>query len=187
MGSYGAGSSVVNEYNYKENYYSTNIYSDYFKQYESGHYFKVMAGFNAELYKTRSLSGQKNTLISNSVPTLNTATESPTTSGGYAHNGVAGFFGRINYNYKERYLIELNGRYDGSSRFINDKSWGFFPSLSVGWNIAREDFFRNIADKAHIDVLKLRGSWGSWVIRILRMHGILSIRRCHKALIITGW
>lgn len=88
-GSYGAGSSVVNEYNYKENYYSTNIYSDYFKQYESGHYFKVMAGFNAELYKTRSLSGQKNTLISNSVPTLNTATESPTTSGGYAHNGVA--------------------------------------------------------------------------------------------------
>ena len=89
-GSYGAGSSVVNEYNYKENYYSTNIYSDYFKQYESGHYFKVMAGFNAELYKTRSLSGQKNTLISNSVPTLNTATESPTTSGGYAHNGVAG-------------------------------------------------------------------------------------------------
>ena len=107
-GSYGAGSSVVNEYNYKENYYSTNIYSDYFKQYESGHYFKVMAGFNAELYKTRSLSGQKNTLISNSVPTLNTATESPTTSGGYAHNGVAGFFGRINYNYKERYLIELN-------------------------------------------------------------------------------
>ena len=84
-GSYGAGSSVVNEYNYKENYYSTNIYSDYFKQYESGHYFKVMAGFNAELYKTRSLSGQKNTLISNSVPTLNTATESPTTSGGYAH------------------------------------------------------------------------------------------------------
>lgn len=80
-GSYGAGSSVVNEYNYKENYYSTNIYSDYFKQYESGHYFKVMAGFNAELYKTRSLSGQKNTLISNSVPTLNTATESPTTSG----------------------------------------------------------------------------------------------------------
>lgn len=186
-GSYGAGSSVVNEYNYKENYYSTNIYSDYFKQYESGHYFKVMAGFNAELYKTRSLSGQKNTLISNSVPTLNTATESPTTSGGYAHNGVAGFFGRINYNYKERYLIELNGRYDGSSRFINDKRWGFFPSLSVGWNIAREDFFRNIADKAHIDVLKLRGSWGSWVIRILRMHGILSIRRCHKALIITGW
>ena len=112
-GSYGAGSSVVNEYNYKENYYSTNIYSDYFKQYESGHYFKVMAGFNAELYKTRSLSGQKNTLISNSVPTLNTATESPTTSGGYAHNGVAGFFGRINYNYKERYLIELIGRYDG--------------------------------------------------------------------------
>ena len=159
-GGYGAGQSAVNEYNYKENYYSTNIYSDYFKQFDNGHYFKVMVGFNSELYKTRNLSGQKNTLITSSIPTLNTATESPTTSGGYAHNGVAGFFGRINYNYKERYMLELNGRYDGSSRFINDKRWGFFPSLSAGWNIANEPFFRDIAEKAQINTLKLRGSWG---------------------------
>lgn len=46
--------------------------------------------------------------------------------GGYAHNAVAGFFGRINYNYKDRYMVEANGRYDGSSRFIGDKRWGFF-------------------------------------------------------------
>ncbi|WP_374044379.1 SusC/RagA family TonB-linked outer membrane protein [uncultured Mediterranea sp.] len=159
-GSYAAGASRVNEYSYKENYYSTNIYTDYFKQFDSGHYFKVMVGFNSELYKTANLTGQKNTLISNSVPTLNTATESPTTSGGYAHNGVAGFFGRINYSYKDRYMVEVNGRYDGSSRFIGDKRWGFFPSFSLGWNIAREDFFAGIAEKARIDMLKLRGSWG---------------------------
>lgn len=159
-GSYAAGASRVNEYSYKENYYSTNIYTDYFKQFDSGHYFKVMVGFNSELYKTANLTGQKNTLISTSVPTLNTATESPTTSGGYAHNGVAGFFGRINYSYKDRYMVEVNGRYDGSSRFIGDKRWGFFPSFSLGWNIAREDFFAGIAEKARIDMLKLRGSWG---------------------------
>ena len=87
------------------------------EEFDSGHYFKVMVGFNSELYKTANLTGQKNTLISNSVPTLNTATESPTTSGGYAHNGVAGFFGRINYSYKDRYMVEVNGRYDGSSPF----------------------------------------------------------------------
>lgn len=119
-----------------------------------------MVGFNSELYKTANLTGQKNTLISNSVPTLNTSTESPTTSGGYAHNGVAGFFGRINYSYKDRYMVEVNGRYDGSSRFIGDKRWGFFPSFSLGWNIAREDFFAGIAEKARVDMLKLRGSWG---------------------------
>lgn len=157
---YSAGASRVNEYNYKENYYSTNIYSDYFKQFENGHYFKVMVGFNSELYKTRNINARKNTLISNSVPTINTATESPDASGGYAHNAVAGFFGRINYNYKDRYMVELNGRYDGSSRFIGDKRWGFFPSFSLGWNVVKEDFFQDIAEKANINMLKLRGSWG---------------------------
>ena len=62
------GLSQVNEYSYKENYYTTNIYSDYFKQFDSGHYFKVMAGFNSELYKTRYVQAQKSTLISSSVP-----------------------------------------------------------------------------------------------------------------------
>ncbi|EXZ70618.1 SusC/RagA family TonB-linked outer membrane protein, partial [Bacteroides fragilis] len=66
------GLSQVNEYSYKENYYTTNIYSDYFKQFDSGHYFKVMAGFNSELYKTRYVQAQKSTLISSSVPTINT-------------------------------------------------------------------------------------------------------------------
>ena len=126
------GLSQVNEYSYKENYYTTNIYSDYFKQFDSGHYFKVMAGFNSELYKTRYVQAQKSTLISSSVPTINTATEDPKAWGGYAHNAVAGFFGRINYNYKDRYMVEANGRYDGSSRFIGDKRWGFFPSFSAG-------------------------------------------------------
>lgn len=154
------GVSEVNEYSYKENYYTTNVYSDYFKQFKSGHYFKVMAGFNSELYKTRSLQGQKTTLISTSVPTINTATDDPKTWGGYAHNAVAGFFGRINYNYKDRYMVEANGRYDGSSRFVGDKRWGFFPSFSAGWNVAQEPFFENIAQKANIGTLKLRASWG---------------------------
>lgn len=64
----------------------------------------------------------------------------------------------INYNYKERYLLEINGRYDGSSRFIGDKRWGFFPSFSAGWNVSREPFWR---DLEHIvNNFKIRGSWG---------------------------
>ena len=94
------GLSQVNEYSYKENYYTTNIYSDYFKQFDSGHYFKVMAGFNSELYKTRYVQAQKSTLISSSVPTINTATEDTKAWGGYAHKAIAGYIGRINYKIK---------------------------------------------------------------------------------------
>ncbi|MCD7936687.1 MAG: SusC/RagA family TonB-linked outer membrane protein, partial [Tannerellaceae bacterium] len=66
-------------------------------------------------------------------------------------------FGRINYNYKERYLLEANFRYDGSSRFASGHRWGFFPSFSAGWRISEEAFMKDIS---FIDNLKLRGSWG---------------------------
>lgn len=88
---YAPGASRVDEYSWKENYYTTNIYSDYLKSFSSGHYFKVMVGFNAELYKTRNISAQKNTLITPSVPTLNTATGEANASGAYNHTAVAGF------------------------------------------------------------------------------------------------
>jgi len=66
------------------------------------------------------------------------------------------YFGRINYSYKDKYLIEVNGRYDGSSRFSKDNRWGFFPSVSAGWRLSEESFF----SVPGIDDLKLRGSWG---------------------------
>ena len=119
-----------------------------------------MAGFNAEFYKTRNTSAQKNTVIPPNAPTLDTATEDPTPSGGYDHTSVAGFFGRINWSYKDRYMFEANGRYDGSARFVGDKQWGFFPSFSAGWNIANEAFFQDVAEKIELGSLKLRASWG---------------------------
>ena len=66
---------------------------------------------------------------------------------GKKHSAVAGFFARVNWSYKDRYMFEAHGRYDGSSRFVGDKRWGFFPSFSAGWNIAREEFFAGMADK----------------------------------------
>lgn len=153
-----AGKTTVQEYGYKENFLTTNIYTDYFKDFENGHFVKAMVGFNGEIMKTRDLAATRDGLITPSVPTINTTTDNPQVSGGYAHWSTAGFFGRINYNYKEKYLLEVNGRYDGTSRFIGDKRWGFFPSFSAGWNIAREDFFSNLEE--YITTLKVRGSWG---------------------------
>ena len=154
------GSTQVSESAWRENFLTSNVYTDYFKQFDSGHYFKVMAGFNTELMKTRSLSGEKTGLISADIPTLGTAADNPKTSGGYAHWSSMGVFGRLNYNYKERYMLEANIRYDGTSRFIGDKRWGVFPSFSAGWNLAREDFFAESPLGEFISTFKVRGSWG---------------------------
>ncbi len=154
---YAPGSSRVNEYVYKENYYATNIYSDY-SQTINKHYFKAMLGFNAEKYVTRNVSGQRDGLITPNVPTLDTANGESLASGGYDHTAVAGFFGRLNYSYDDKYLLEANLRYDGSARFGAGNRWAWFPSFSAGWNISREEFFQPLTSV--VSNLKLRASWG---------------------------
>ena len=67
-------------------------------------------------------------------------------------------FGRINYDYKGKYLAEVNIRYDGTSRFRREQRWNWFPSFSLGWNIARENFWESLSE--YVGTLKLRGSYG---------------------------
>ena len=104
-GSRAAGATSVAEQSWRDNYLTGNLYSDYFKQFDSGHYFKVMAGFNAELMKSRDIKGIMDNLITPDLPTLNTATENPRTSGGYSHWATVGFFGRLNYNEQNGIMI----------------------------------------------------------------------------------
>ena len=146
----------------RRDFYTTNIFTDYFFETDKGHFFKAMAGFNMELNKYSSLYGTKQGLITGTLPSLSTATQNMKT-GGLNNNelsdwATAGFFGRLNYNYKERYLLEFNLRYDGSSRFLRDQRWILLPAFSAGWNIAREDFWKDYIDQ--LSTLKLRGSWG---------------------------
>lgn len=152
-----AGQSRVTEIANKSEFYTVNIYSDYSKQW-TNHFLKVMAGFNAEVNNGSSLSGQRDGIISSEVPTLNTATLADIATGGYSDWATAGFFGRVNYNYKERYMVELNGRYDGTSRFLRDQRWNFFPSFSLGYNMAREDFWKPL--QKWVNLFKLKLSWG---------------------------
>lgn len=155
---YTPGLTRVNASSSKENFYNTNIYTDYTLELESGHNFKIMAGVQNELAQTRNLSAQGDNLITPGTPTVSNTTTDPRSSGSYGHWATMGIFGRFNYTYKDRYLFEANVRYDGSSRFAPDKRWNIFPSFSAGWNISNEAFMEN--SKNWLSLLKIRGSWG---------------------------
>ncbi len=149
----------------RNQYTNANVYTDFEKQL-GGHYFKLMGGFQMESYRVNTTYARKVGLIVPSLPAINTASGmlygekvAPVANGGSAEWRTAGFFGRFNYNYRERYLLEVNARYDGSSRFAPDKRWGFFPSVSLGYNIANEPYFEAV--KPYIGMLKLRASYGS--------------------------
>ena len=149
--------SSVTEYAYKSNFFNPNIFSEYSQELESGHNYKVMVGFQSEFFEQRNITATKQSIIAG-VPTLETTQNNSVTKGGYQEWATVGFFGRVNYDYKGRYLGEMNLRYDGTSRFLRDQRWNLFPSFSLGWNVAREAFFEDFTDK--ISTLKVRGSWG---------------------------
>src|SRR5690606_16183032 len=122
------GIAQVREVSTRRNYYSTNIFSDYSMDLSDGHHFTFLAGMNVEYEKYKGLTATRDGLLSIEVPTIGMTTLNPQILGDLMDWANTGVFGRINYNYKERYLFEANGRYDGSSRFVGDKRWGFFPS-----------------------------------------------------------
>lgn len=152
------GYTEVTETASESDSYTGNIYSDYTKSWGK-HNFKALVGANAELYEYRYLYGYRTDLVSAELPTLATATENDLTTGTYQHRSTAGFFARFNYDYDGKYLFQAGARYDGSSRFRADSRWGFFPSFSAGWNIAKEDFFEPIRDV--VNTLKPRVAWGT--------------------------
>ncbi|MEP6626363.1 MAG: TonB-dependent receptor [Ginsengibacter sp.] len=141
------------------NYISPNIYSSYRYTLKKDHEFNLLLGFQQEAFSFSSLSSAATPLISFNTPGINLSSVPATTSESRYHWSTRGYFGRFSYNYKEKYLLEFDGRYDGSSRFSPNNRWGFFPSMSVGYNIAKEDFMEKL--RPVINLLKIRGSYGS--------------------------
>lgn len=158
--------SHVHEDHAKENYTNFSAYTEYTKSLESGHNLKGMVGFQSELMKKRVFGLQREGIIIPSLPEVDLTTGidvygkavTPTVNGASDHWATAGFFGRINYDYEQKYLLEVNLRYDGTSRFRSDQRWSWFPSFSVGWNMAREKFWSGLDD--YVSTFKFRGSYG---------------------------
>jgi len=127
----------------------------YEKIFNNVHNFSIMAGFSAEQYKYFSSSISGSNMPTDMVPTLNAAADINGSTGANEWS-LMSYLGRVNYDYDKRYLLNLNIRRDGCSRFGKDRKWGVFPSVSVGWRIENEDFFHSEL----FSRLKLRASYG---------------------------
>ncbi|WP_194285657.1 SusC/RagA family TonB-linked outer membrane protein [Sphingobacterium zhuxiongii] len=160
MGYYGGSNpSRVSRSNYDDRYYVFNAYADYTKTFAEKHNFKVMVGFNQEHAQYNSVTAERRNLIINNVPYMNLASGDRFAYDGIDEYAIRGAFSRINYSYADRYLIEFNGRYDGTSKFAQRDRFAFFPSVSVGWRIDNEAFFEPL--KSSINQLKFRASYGN--------------------------
>lgn len=148
-----------------EHYLATNLYATYSGSFLQKHNYKVTAGFNYETKYMKYTSSYGYNLMSEILNDFNLIGEDSEgerrmeVKGGQNEYALAGYFGRINYDYAGKYLLELSGRYDGSSRFSSKDRWGFFPSASVGWRLSEESFMDPV--KSWLSNLKFRYSYGN--------------------------
>jgi len=145
-----------------------NLYANYTKRFNDKHNLKLMGGINTEWQSFERTYARRNTLLDKNKPEFNLAIgdqfTAPLTTNtgmdpGLSEYAIAGLFARVNYDYKGIYLLELNGRYDGSSKFPSDQRWGFFPSASAGYRISQEKFMEST--QGWLNDLKFRASFGS--------------------------
>ncbi|WP_026968437.1 SusC/RagA family TonB-linked outer membrane protein [Algoriphagus terrigena] len=122
------------------------------------HTFGILGGYNQQSYTYSSVQAEKRVLISSSLPYIGLTTGDAFVTPTYSTYATRSFFGRANYTFKNRYIFELNGRYDGSSRFPSASRWGFFPSVSGSWLMMDEQFFSGLTNV--ISTFKLRASYG---------------------------
>lgn len=140
-------------------YQAANLYADYSREL-GGHTFALLAGFNGESSSLKYLEISRDGLLYPDKPSFTLSNGSNYgTSQTLSEWSVMGFFFRINYDYRNRYLVEVNGRYDGSSKFPTNQRWGFFPSVSAAWRISEEPFMKSV--RKTVSQLKIRGSYGS--------------------------
>lgn len=142
-----------------DTYNAFNFFGDY-ERTLGKHYFKVMAGYNQETKHTRNFYAQRQGLISNDLPSMSAATGEKYVGNGEGSWATRSGFFRVNYTYADRYLLELNGRYDLSSKFPKADRAVFNPSFSLGWKLSEESWFKNPTN-GFFDELKIRGSYGS--------------------------
>lgn len=139
-------------------YNALNLYTNYSFDLGKNH-FALMAGFNQESYNYAYMHGNVQGQAVLTVPSFQGGTGEKELTDSYTQYTIRGGFGRITYNFDDRYLINLSARYDGSSKFPKKNRYGFFPSISGAWRIAQESFMEDV--RGWLNELKPRLSYGS--------------------------
>ncbi|MCY1718965.1 TonB-dependent receptor [Prolixibacteraceae bacterium Z1-6] len=153
-----SASTKLNE-SRNDNYNITKQFLINYTKSLSNHNFNLMAGYEDYTAFYEDLGASSDQLELSSYPYLDLGNENFLSNGGNAYeNAYRSYFGRVMYNYNNRYFLQGNIRYDGSSRFAKDYRWGAFPSFSAGWVISEESFMQDVPV---LSFLKLRASWGS--------------------------
>lgn len=135
------------------------IIANYNTMLNGDHNIGVMAGYHAELYKYKTTTAFRQNFPSTDLTDLNGGATDGMKNSGYTRElAMISYFGRLNYAFRGKYLLEMNVRRDGSSRFAVNNRWGTFPSVSAGWRISQEAFFQPLLGT--INDLKIRASWG---------------------------
>lgn len=156
----GSSKNDIQNTNKTTTYLASNIYGEFEETFKEKHYFKAMLGYNYEQSRMKSVKVLRNGLIFDDAEDLNMALgQTINTEGGYSKWRLSGGFFRLNYVFDNRYLIEVNGRLDGSSKFPSDSQYAFFPSVSAGWRASQESFWK-VPEEIVSDV-KIRASYGS--------------------------
>ncbi|MDN5214111.1 TonB-dependent receptor [Fulvivirgaceae bacterium BMA12] len=178
------GSNTATRSSTNDSYNVFNIYGTFNKQFGAFHNITAIAGFNQEYFITEWFSAQRNGVISASLPTIALATGEPSVDEYIADWALRGAFYRLNYIFNNKYIVEFNGRYDGSSKFPEDKRFGFFPSASLAWRVDGEPF---LSSSNLISQLKLRTSYGSLGNQFVTEYGYIpSMQAVNGNYIIDG-
>lgn len=153
------GQTFATETRINENYNAYNLFATLSETFGLKHQVTVLAGYNQESYVRDLARASRDGLIVSGLPYIGVASGEQTVGAQYTDWAVRGLFGRVNYIFNDRYILEFNGRYDGTSRFPSGNRYGFFPSVSGAWLLSEEPFLQGLGGT--LSNLKLRASYGS--------------------------
>src|SRR5699024_1606882 len=148
----------VQKWNNHSNTYTLDLYSDYTFSINKNNFY-VLAGFHQQWYKYNYLGGKGEGMLSPNIPVISQTLGNEYAYDAESHWAIRGGFYRVTYNYNHKYLLESNGRYQGSSKFPHDTRFKFFQSFSGAWRVSEEQFAEVL--KPVVSNLKLRASYGS--------------------------
>lgn len=153
------GTNSLSE-SYSFNYRNTFLTQASYNLVREKHDAKLMVGFQTEEGVSRSLGASRTDFVNEELPFMNLGGANRDNSGGVSESALAAGYGRLTYGFNDKYLVELNGRYEGSSRFSQDlnKQWGFFPSASAAWIFTNEGFLKDVT---FLQFGKIRASYGT--------------------------